>query len=477
MRRRNNERVQYLENEWQREVERLKESHSNAMRKVSEDHEQDLSRLRRIKEQEIESVNALQNHGLSLEALLDKWEKSAQQIEQLHKSVITKQEEILKHKFSDIEVKNKHLEDVEVNWHSLITELEIERSRCSDETKKLYDIIEQQKQLLQSEQRQVMEDKLFLEENKKKQIQEKQSFDTECNRIRDALRKETEAVNEERIKLKEELNCLEAKKNEINLKEIESKQTLKKEKEEINRLFKEAEERRNELHREATQLQHQRMALQAEQHQLEQRKLMFDVEKHKMQDLAQEIAKRAEELETLSEIALHEKREGHLAMDEADKFKRELDSRLKFIEESFAKLRTEEDRVNKTKVRVEQELEYIKETKDNIVCNLCGSGLNRGLPSIRFNSNLSKVYSFSAKLNGITKNSLNDFNNISAFMGPNQWSGMQDTDRALLIWQITGQQDAALLEQETAFVNAIRSQTQTTGIAFQQQNDYFINDR
>ena len=59
-------------------------------------------------------------------------------------------------------------------------------------------------------------------------------------------------------------------------------------------------------------------------------------------------------------------------------------------------------------------------------------------------------------------------------MAPNQWPGMQDTDRALLVWQITGQQDAALLEQETAFVNAIRSQTQTTGIAFQ-QNDYFIS--
>ena len=383
MRKRNNERVQYLENEWQREVERLKESHSSAMNKVSEQHEQDLARLRRIKEQEIESVNALQNHGLSLEALLDKWEKSAQQIEELHKSVITKQEEILKHKFNDIEVKNKRLDDVEVNWHSLITELEIERSRCSDETKKLYDIIEQQKQLLQSEQRQVMEDRLLLEDNKKRLNEEKHSFDTESNRIRDSLRKETEALNDERIKLKEEFNCLETKKNEINLKEIESKQSLTKEREEINRLFKEVEERRNELHREATQLQHQRMALQAEQHQLEQRKLMFDVEKHKMQDLAHEIAKRAEELETLSEIALHEKREGHMAMDEADKFKKELDSKLKFIEESFAKLRTEEDRVEKMKTKVDQELEYIRETKDNIVCNLCGSGLNRGLTIIQ----------------------------------------------------------------------------------------------
>jgi len=32
----------------------------------------------------------------------------------------------------------------------------------------------------------------------------------------------------------------------------------------------------------------------------------------------------------------------------------------------------------------------------------------------------------------------------------------QDNDRALLIWQITAQQDAALLAEETAFVNALR---------------------
>lgn len=78
-------------------------------------------------------------------------------------------------------------------------------------------------------------------------------------------------------------------------------------------------------------------------------------------------------------------------------------------------------------------------------------------------------------MNAMTaKNPLNDFNNISSYYPSNVWSGIQDSDRALLIWQISGQQDAALLEQETAFVNGIRSQTETTGIAFQ-QNGFFFN--
>jgi hypothetical protein len=47
----------------------------------------------------------------------------------------------------------------------------------------------------------------------------------------------------------------------------------------------------------------------------------------------------------------------------------------------------------------------------------------------------------------------------------------ENGDRALLIWQITAQQDAALLAEETAFVNALRK---TPVINFQ-QNQQFLN--
>jgi Fas-binding factor 1 len=378
LRRRYNERVQYLENEWEKEVERLKEMHSSSMKKLTEQHEQDLSRIRRIKEQEIESVNALQNHGSSLESLLSKWEKSAQQIEQLHRSVITKQEEILKEKFTDIEQKNKRLDDVELNWHSLINELEIERNRCTDEQKKLYDIIEGQKLLLQTEKKRINEQLLELESDKKKLLEEKHKFEMESNYARDSIKKETDTFNEERIKLKDEIMKMEVQKKQLIIQEMESKQDLQKERDEINKMFRDIEEKRSELHREQSQLQRLSMSLQSEQHNFEQRKIMFDIEKVKMQDLALEIAKRAEELESLSEIALHEKREGNLAMDEADKFKKELDSKLEFIENSFAQLRKEDDRINREKIQIQEEWKAIKETKDTIVCNLCGSGLNRG---------------------------------------------------------------------------------------------------
>jgi chromosome segregation ATPase len=378
LRRRYNERVQYLENEWEKEVERLKEMHSSSIKKLTEQHEQDLSRIRRIKEQEIESVNALQNHGSSLESLLSKWEKSAQQIEELHRSVITKQEEILKEKFTDIEHKNKRLDDVELNWHSLINELEKERNRCTDEQKKLYDIIEGQKLLLQTEQKRINEELLELENDKKKLAEEKHKFEIESNYARDSIKKETHIFNEERIKLKDEIMKIELQKKQLVIQEIECKQDLQKERDEINKMFRDIEDKRSELHREQSQLQRLSMSLQSEQHNFEQRKIMFDIEKVKMQDLALEIAKRAEELESLSEIALHEKREGNLAMDEADKFKKELDSKLEFIENSFAQLRKDEDRINREKIKVQEEWKVIKETKDTIVCNLCGSGLNRG---------------------------------------------------------------------------------------------------
>lgn len=378
LRRRYNERVQYLENEWEKEVERLKEMHSNTTKKLTEQHEQDLSRMRRIKEQEIESVNALQNHGSSLESLLSKWEKSAQQIEELHRSVITKQEEILKEKFTDIDQKNKRLDDVELNWQTLINELEKERNRCTDEQRKLYDIIEGQKQILQTEQKRIKEEQLELESDKRKLDEERHKFDIECINARESIQREKDILNEELIKLKDETNKIEVKKKERIIQEMGSKQELQKEKEEMNKMLRNIEDKRSELHKEQSQLQRLTMTLQSEQHSFEQRKMMFDSEKVKMQDLALQIAKRAEELESLSEIALHEKREGNLAMDEADRFRKELDSKLEFIENSFAQLRKDEDRVNKEKVKVQEEWKFLKETKDSVVCNLCGSGLNRG---------------------------------------------------------------------------------------------------
>jgi len=69
------------------------------------------------------------------------------------------------------------------------------------------------------------------------------------------------------------------------------------------------------------------------------------------------------------------------------------------------------------------------------------------------------------------KTSLPDFNSFPAFYTTsNQFTGMQDGDRALLIWQITAQQDAALLAEETAFVNALR---QTPGLSFTQNEQFF----
>ncbi len=71
------------------------------------------------------------------------------------------------------------------------------------------------------------------------------------------------------------------------------------------------------------------------------------------------------------------------------------------------------------------------------------------------------------------KTSLPDFNAFSTlYTTSNQFTGMQENgDRALLIWQIMGQQDAALLAEETAFVNALRK---TPVINFQ-QNEQFLN--
>lgn len=68
----------------------------------------------------------------------------------------------------------------------------------------------------------------------------------------------------------------------------------------------------------------------------------------------------------------------------------------------------------------------------------------------------SNIYLILAKLKANFYD-FNQFYNQNNYPQFNEFNGIQESEKALLIWQITAQQDAALLAEETAFVNAIRN--------------------
>lgn len=57
-----------------------------------------------------------------------------------------------------------------------------------------------------------------------------------------------------------------------------------------------------------------------------------------------------------------------------------------------------------------------------------------------------------------------EFPSYPLFSQNNAFSSLEENDRALLIWQITSQQDAALLAEETAFINSINKLNWADGI-------------
>lgn len=459
MRRRQGDRLQSLEKEWHSEVDRLKKMHNNNVKKLIEQHEQDIARIRKIKEQEIESVNSLQNHGLSLDHLLGKWEASAQQIETLHKSVIAKQEQILKEKFVSLETKDKKFDAIEINWNSLINELEKERNKMNLEQKKLSEIIEEQKSILQNEQKQIIQERFEIENKKREFENEKKQFILDQNYAQENFNKSKEQFQIEYIKLKEEKAQFEEDKRQQNIKELEWKHEMQKEKNDLDNLFGEIEQKRIEINKQQSQLQISLFTLQNEQHQFEQKKIKFDNEKVKLQELANVISKRAEELEGLSEITMQERQEGNAAMDEAERLKLDLDERLQYLERTFNQLKKEEENINKSKKSLDEQWKILKETKDELVCSLCGSGLSKGKPMKScFKDIVDNKFQFLilAKLKANFYD-FNQFYNQNNYPQLNELNGIQESEKALLIWQITAQQDAALLAEETAFVNAIRN--------------------
>lgn len=98
-------KLEQLEREWREEVDRIKANHQEQIKSLMEGHEADLQRIRRIKETEIESINSLQNQGLTLDALVQRWQANADQISKLHQDLIAKQDQLLVQKVDQLEVK------------------------------------------------------------------------------------------------------------------------------------------------------------------------------------------------------------------------------------------------------------------------------------------------------------------------------------------------------------------------------------
>ena len=379
-----NDRIKELENEWLNEVKRLKTIHETTVGRLIEHHEQDLDRLKKIKEREIETLQNFQTKFGNLDELLVKWQQNSESMENLHHKLTIEQDRLLNQRLTDIDLKDKQIENIEQKWSQLANNLKYERE-SSDQLKGLFiKTVDEQKQLIQREKEQLRDDRNEFENERKKFFDERRSIELELERGR-------ELINQTQLDQRKQDEILNAKQTELNQQQIDSirkenewKMNYERERDRLNELSKQLDKDQLKLANDLSELKRAQDALSAERTLFEQKKELFDKEKIKLENLAISIVKRSEELEELSETVNQDRKENERLFSESEKLKKEFDEKLKILEANLLDLKRRELHLERQSEIVHQEWQELQNEKLHILCSLCSSSLNQGKFKVTF---------------------------------------------------------------------------------------------
>lgn len=373
-----NEKIKELEQEWFGEVQRLKTIHETTVGRLIEQHEQDLERLRKIKEREIETLQSFQTKFGNLDELLVKWQQNSSKMESLQAKLSIEQDKLLGQRLSDIDVKDKQIENIEQKWLQLADNLRSERD-AAEQLKSLFvRTVEDQKQFVQKEREQLRDDRNEFEN-------ERNRFADERRQIELKLEKSRDLIDQTAVDQRKRDESLRAKEKQLNDQQLE---LMRKENEwrvnyerESDRLASQAKQLDKEQLRvsgEQNELKRGREALNAERKLFEQKKELFDKEKAKLEVLAGTIVKRSEELQELSETVNLDRKENERLFNESEKLKGEFDEKLKLLEANLFELKRRELQLERQSELVHREWQELQEAKLHVLCSLCSGSLNQG---------------------------------------------------------------------------------------------------
>lgn len=400
-----NEKIRALEKEWFGEVARLKTIHETTVGRLIEQHEQDLERLRKIKEREIETLQSFQTKFGNLDELLVKWQVNSQKMENLQHQLSAEQDKLLGQRLSDIDVKDKQIENIEAKWLKLAGDLQAERE-SSEQLKSLFiKTIDDQKQFVQAEKEQLRADRNEFEN-------ERNRFADERRQIELKLEKSRDLIDQAAVDQRKQAESLRAKENELNDRQIELmrkenewKVNYERESDRLASQGKQVDKEQLRLAGEQSELKRSAESLSSERRLFEQKKELFDKEKAKLEVLAATIVKRSEELEELSQTVNLDRKENERLFNESEKLKRELDEKLKILEVNLIDLKKRELQLERQSELVHREWQELQEAKLHVLCSLCSSSLSQSEFGFGFSvngTNLVIIFGFNSNSKSIS---------------------------------------------------------------------------
>lgn len=371
-------KLDQLIEERDQEIVRIKDRHENMMTRVSEDHVKELQWSHKRREEEADEVKALSQVHQSIQDLVKQWQSSAREMHDLQSIITTKQGQIINESVAELHDRERDVSHLVKKLDSFVSLRE-----------QLSVLTEEHRDLIVSERRELSQEKRDWERDHKKMQQDLEEERNEVQTVKQSLDQEMRKLQDQKSKAQQE-------------------------REEMERQRQEIEHERNQVRQQINQLHD----LEAKSHSLETSQILLDQDKVNLLELAQQVMRRAEELESLTATASRERDEGLAARTRSEALLKDVEKKSAIVQEKLETVE-EKERLLKDQIKfVESERLLVKDMKDRIVCRLCNTGLQ-------------------------------------------SYDRMPD-ETPLLIWQMAGQRESALIAQEADFLNRLRTDQKTT---------------
>ncbi|XP_032285637.1 fas-binding factor 1 isoform X2 [Phoca vitulina] len=357
------------------EMERLRELQRASILEMRQDHEEQLQRLKLLKDREIDAVTSATSHTRSLNSIIEQMEKFSSSLHELSSRVEASHLTTAQERELGFRQRDQQLRVLQERLGQQQRDMEEERSRLQEVIGKMEARLNEQSRLLEqerwrvnAEQSRAESTQRGLEEQRKVMVQQITMEREELEKAKSALLEEQKSVMR---KCGEERRRLAAEWAEFYAQQKLSKERAEREAERALQVDTQREgtlislaKEQAELKTRASELRAKEDQLAAEREALERERQELRLEKERVSAAALRTRLRAEEVESMSQVASEKLEEGQRALREARQVQQEQQARLQLVERQQERLRQQEQRVHQEHLSLAQQrllLDHIRQ--------------------------------------------------------------------------------------------------------------------
>ncbi|XP_025783324.1 fas-binding factor 1 [Puma concolor] len=348
------------------EMERLRELQRASILEMRKDHEEQLQRLKLLKDREIDAVTSATSHTRSLNGVIEQMEKFSSSLHELSSRVEASHLSTAQERELGLRQRDEQLRALQERLGRQQRDMEEERSRLQEVMGKTEARLTEQSRLLEQERWRVNAEQCkaestqrALEEQRKVMVQQIAMEREELEKAKSALLEEQKSVmhrcGEERRRLAAEwADFFAQQKLSKERAEREAERALQVDTQREGTLISLAKEQA-ELKIRASELRTKEEQLAAEREALERERQELRLEKERVSAAALRTRLRAEEVESMSQVASEKFEEGQRALREARQVQQEQQARLQLVQRQQERLRQQERHVHEEHLSLAQQ--------------------------------------------------------------------------------------------------------------------------